>query len=297
MAEKKTGVKKKSWWWLIVLIVIIILALILVFSTKGCNNSNENQEINDTEEPNPDTGEPGTENPTGGSGSPEQPKVYKTSDKLTEILLTRDVSGQGISQKASFKINGYLQEVDPFLDEDTQYSERAYILKDGTMEWSLDEDYEYGSFIETITSSGKDLISSLNVYWDNGNPTPLTTNDIYKLKLVYNEHGLNEQGKSEFKTVGNGLLIPINQTENGIKNVQTGIIRIPIKFLGLNPDTQKTFANSFVAKEPYENEWKGTILSGYQDAIFAEMALVTVTDIPVLGNLGPWQVSWNIEFP
>ena len=287
MVEEKKEAKKKSWWWLIILVIIIILALILVFSIKGCNHK-PSDKINDTEEP---TGEePNPEQPG------EQPKVYKTSPYLSEMIFTRDGSGQNgeITQHASLKVTGYMQEIDPTTSSLTTYSDRAYNFKDGTLEWTLEETYNYGSLDETITSSGKEKISDLNVYWDNGNPTPLTNGD-YDLKWGYKEQGLNEQGKPELRTFGK-LLIPITETENGVTNKKSAIVQFPIRFIGYNLNPAN-FSDSFVAKEGYQNEWQGTIISGYKDAIFAEMAMVTTTDIPILAILGPWHVSWNLKFP
>jgi hypothetical protein len=284
MVEEKKEEKKKSKWWLIILIILIILiVIILIFSIKGCHK--ENNKINDTEE------EPSPEPPE--NNSPEQ-KVYKTSPYLSEIIFTRDVSAQDISQEASFKVTGYLQEIDPENSSLTFYSDKAYTFKDGALEWSLEESYVYGSLTETITGSGQDQISDLNVYWDNEQPT-LINNGDYDLKIGYKEHGLNEQDKPELRIFGK-LLIPIDETENGVTRKNAAIVQFPIRFIGYNLNPAN-FSDSFIAREGYENEWQGTITSGYKDAIFAEMAMVTTTDIPVLGNLGPWHVSWDLKFP
>ncbi|MCX6741657.1 MAG: hypothetical protein NTX24_00580 [Candidatus Pacearchaeota archaeon] len=285
MVEKKqeNPEKKKSKWWLIILIVaIILLSLIIVFSVRGCHPKPD--VINDTGGPGPEPQE-----------QPTPPKVYKTSPYLSEIIFTRDGSGQNgeITQHASFKVTGYMQEIDPENSSLTFYSDKAYNFKDGMLEWNLEETYEYGSLDETITSSGKEKISDLNVYWDNGQPTALTNGD-YDLKLGYSNPGFNEQNKPELRIFGK-LLIPITETENGVTKKQTSTIQFPIRFIGYNFNPAN-FSDSFIAKEGYQNEWQGTIISGYQDAIFAEMAMVTTTDIPILAILGPWHVSWDLKF-
>jgi hypothetical protein len=276
----------------LVIALFLILILVGVLFVGGCaKTQKENNETNNINNESNIGSEP-TEEPQ--QNNSQNTIIYKTSDKLSEITFTRDVSSQEVSQQASFKLTGYLQEIDPQSSSLVMYGDKAYTLKDGALEWELQESYNYGSLTETIASSGKDEISNLNVYWDNGNPTPLTNGD-YDIKLKYTEHGFNEQGKSELEIVGK-LLIPINENINGETKKQSATVSFPINFLD-HDITQKSFSNSFVAREGYENEWQGTIISGYQNAIFAQMKMVVTTDIPVLGNMGPWQVSWDLEFP
>ncbi len=292
------------------LVIAVMFILVGLLFVNGCGKPADTY----TEDQNQTYGDenPNQQQPT------ETPKEYKTSDKLSTITLTRDLidSSGELSQHVSFKLSGYMKEIDPTSNDQTRYSDRAYTLDQGRIDWSIQEleilEGNNCRSTTTIGGEGNDSLSAYNVYYnrdgpqkdDNGNIVHLKA---YNIKISYIEHGLNEQGKSELKILGS-LLMPVMNTYVETKKttnalcggtdslMDNAILQIPIKFIGFNPD-QKTFSNSFEAVEGYENQIQGTITSGYKEAVFAYMTPVLVTEIPIPGNEASWKVSWNLEMP
>ncbi len=291
--------------------VMAVMALflgLLLLNGNGCVQTQEQNENNPEE------------NLSEGNEAPELPQVnYNTSNKLTEITLTREVDGGTVTQKASFKITGYLKEIAPESNSLTMYSDRAFDFNQGTVEWSMEEsETDVGTdctYITLVTSSGKEAISSLNVPWstDEGkypNGSLMHLSDWGNLKLTYKEHGFNSESESEFALAGK-ILIPLTVTEKVELNkansicggynyprtatrLDEGNAGFPIVLLGLDLKSSN-YAGSFNAFEPYGNSWEGTIVSGYQHAKFK--SIVGGGEVPMPGDEAPWVVSWNINLP
>ena len=254
-------------------------------------------------------------------GSPAIPN-YTTSDTLSEITFTRDFevpdnvqSGVGIlSEKTTFKLTGYLKEIDPDSDDLTRYSDRAFEFENGTVEWHSEQIENDGSTrcmrTSGVKGSGKERISDLNIPYNINDGKDLNGNlvhvDSYNLKLKYNKNGLS--GHPELSIVGKVLIpieythseIPVDATCNGNDATETftrkDVVQVwfPLTLLDVDP-TNDPFSGSLVGREPVENELEGTVLSGDPSTKFD--GLVKVSPIVTLGTDGPWDVSWNIDVP
>lgn len=257
-------------------------------------------------------------------------RIFSLADKPTDFVYTRVVavpfnsqtSAGTLTENAFFKISGRLKEIDPTSSDLTRYSDRAFELLNGTVEWRFQEDSNDAdpkcTRSITVSGNGKDFISNLDVVVDvndgkdaNGNVAHLNG---YDLRLTYKKQGLS--GKPEFALAGQ-ILIPVDvtyittvhQSATGVRQVCDGSTEsttdtrkksIPVQFpvTLLDFDTSKfSQSGELTANEPYGNEFEGkvTSISGAQEAKFT--TFVTTTPVKILGNDGPWKVTWNIELP
>ena len=267
--------------------------------------------------------------PTPGPGptaspTPEPERKFQTSGGLTELTFTRELAvpfnsrtGEGLlTQNASFKISGYLKEVEPRSHPLTLFNDRAYELEDGTVEWTFSEYQSDGgercTYVTTVSGSGRKSISDLDVHYgvNDGRGADGQLNHIarYDLRVGFREEGLS--GRSECSLVGE-LLFPVVQTytvmvnrstavcsgrrtSETIANRDVAIVRFPLTLLDLDPD-QAYHSGVMTVREAVENEMEGTVLSGHKNVEFGP--LVAVTSITILGTDGPWEVGWEIRLP
>lgn len=264
-----------------------------------------------------------SQTPSGGatlpsdSGTPAatavQAPTFKTAGVPSELTFTRRVAtthnkntGTGtLTQEANFKVTGLLKEIDPASNELTRYAQRAFEFEQGQLAWTLaekDDDADTKcNRITKVDSAGKEALDNFNI--PVGATSGVTGLSGYDLLLVYNET------TSELSVVGS-LLVPVDVTTtiqvlgqnsicNGLKATasdtkkDTAVVKLPIVWQNVNL-SQGSFRGNLVAQEPMGNNSKGTILSGYSTATFG--APVVVTDITILGDAGPWNVSWDLNF-
>ncbi|MBU0591121.1 hypothetical protein KKF81_05535 [Candidatus Micrarchaeota archaeon] len=261
--------------------------------------------------------------------SAEVSQYHLTSGRLTELIFTYDFtvpyngySGVGsITQEATLTVSGYLHEIDPDSNTLTRYSDRAFELENGTVDWSInivsDDGDTYCHTIETITSKDKDEISNLDVHYgvdggmdQNGNLVHL---DAYNLRVTYDEQGLTS-GKPELSVAGT-ILIPVNysysltvtpksthvsticngNTESfGYGRNDVAIVSFPMTAVGFDIDSLDQ-GGEFDALQPEGNEYYWTVSDS--NINLRPMGLILVTDITFPSYEAPWHVSWNMEAP
>ncbi len=248
------------------------------------------------------------------SATAVQAPTFKTAGVPSELTFTRHVAtthnkstGTGtLTQDANFKVTGLLKEIDPTSNELTRYAQRAFEFEQGQLAWTLaekDDDADTKcNRITKVDGSGKEALDKLNI--PIGVTSGATGLSGYDLLLVYNTT------TSELSVVGS-LLVPVDVTTtiqvlgqnaicNGLKTTasdtkkDTAAVKLPLVWQNVNL-SQGSFRGSLVAQEPMGNNSKGTIVSGYSAATFG--APVVVTDITILGDDGPWNVNWDLNFP
>lgn len=287
---------------------LLVLAAVALVITSGCG---EKPAPADETSPTADTSESTATEPAAEAVSTP---TYSTSGVPSELTFTREVatthnrlSGTGIlTQNADFKITGFLKEIDPDSNEITRYAQRAFEFSEGQLEWTLVEKDDDGDTkcerITDVSSADREDLSNLNI------PVGLTSGATglsgYDLLLTYNET------TAELAVAGK-LLVPVEVTDtvivlgqnaicNGLTATaaettnDTAVVALPLVWQNVDLDN-RSFRGSLIAQEPTGNDYIGTILSGYSAAIFK--APVVVTDITILGDDGPWNVSWDFNFP
>lgn len=266
------------------------------------------------------------DNNSGDTGQTEQTQpVYRTADKLSNITFSRAVTGPyntnsntgTRNQSVTMKITGYLKEIDPDSDSISFGADKKYEFNQGAVEWTITELGDDGNaigcnYITSVSASGKDSIANLDIPYNTNNGLDSNGNiahlPSYDLRLSYDNLGLT--GKSELEIAGS-LLIPINVTETVIHNKTNlicgnttetttatrkdiAVVKFPMTLLNVNANGSLTGSLSAYETANYFNN-TSNIVSSTVDAQFG--VPVYVGEVTVGVDSGPWNVTWDIEFP
>lgn len=296
-------------------------------STNPIGNDNTNTTQNNSGENNNsnlDEDMPSNE-PADIDNTPQTTPTYKTSDKLSTITFSRDITGPyndnytggARNQNVTMKITGYMKEIAPNSNTLTQYSDKAYELSQGQVEWNIKEYLNDGdtikcTYIYETQGAGKDDISNLDVNYDvnegkddQGNIFHL---DGYDLKIGYKQNDFL-YNTSKLEILGS-LLIPIEETDSIIHNKsnlicnnttettvgtfkEIAIVKFPLVLLGINP--QGNLNGSLTAYESVTPKDKTNIISETANAAYGFLTFNGKVDVDE--EKTPWNVTWDLKFP
>lgn len=309
MPKEEEKKKTPIWVWILLGILILLILLLLLFRPWTWFMFSTSPDYNYVEPEMPQLPDYPAETPEYPSQPelpvPEEPaqREFKTSDKLTEITFTRDLQRtegeETVTVHETIKVSGYVQEVPLTQTNINAVINRAYIFKDGKLEWDI-----FGEELEADEEGDCDVTWTVedkgsSVPDSNGKLQELSAGDM--LAMSYSESGFDTFGP-EIELVLKARIempeiqdIQINH-ENVVCQGETesttftldyiSVINLPLIIVG-NPDTE-IFTGSFETEyDSFEDSGKAFMKGG-------------VASVPLDINFDDedmWQVSYEIYVP
>lgn len=299
MPKEEEKKKTPAWVWILIGILVLLILLLLLFRpwTWFMFSAGADYDISEI----PQVPDYSIETPA--LDEPAQ-REFKTSDKLTEITFVRNLQRtegeETIDVRETIKVSGYVQEVPLTQVAINSVINRAYVFKDGKLEWDI-----FGEEIEAdeegdcvVTWTVQDTGTSMSD--SNARLQGFPAGNM--IAMSYSESGFDtfgpeielflkaRVGMSETQDIqiNHENVICQGETESTtFTQDYTSVINLPLVIAG-NPDDTEFFTGSF------ETEYDSSETTG--DAFMKGGVAGVPLDINFDDN-DMWQVSYKVYMP